>query len=98
MSLACLLLIGAGLMLRSFVNLLRADPGFRPEHLLTASVSLPDATYKPLETLRFWGRLTASLDSVAGIRAAGVGTDLPWTGYDDNISGFTIEGKKPRRQ
>ncbi len=94
-SLACLLLIGAGLMLRSFVNLLRADPGFRPEHLLTASVSLPDASYKPLETLNFWGRLTASLDAVAGVRAAGVGTDLPWTGYDDNISGFTIEGKKP---
>jgi predicted permease len=93
--LACLLLIGAGLMLRSFVNLLRTDPGFRPEHLLTARVSLPDATYKPLDTLRFWGRLTASLDSVAGIRAAGVGTDLPWTGYDDNIGGFTIEGKKP---
>ena len=45
--------------------------------------------------LRFWGRLTANLDSVAGIRAAGVGTDLPWTGYDDNIGGFTIEGKKP---
>jgi predicted permease len=94
-SLACLLLIGAGLMLRSFVNLLRADPGFRPEHLLTASVSLPDASYKPLETLNLWGRLTASLDSVAGIRASGVGTDLPWTGYDDNISGFTVEGKKP---
>ena len=94
-SLACLLLIGAGLMLRSFVNLLRADPGFRPEHLLTASLSLPDATYKPLDTLRFWGRLAQRLDSVAGIRAAGVGTDLPWTGYDDNIGGFTIEGKKP---
>ena len=94
-SLACLLLIGAGLMLRSFVNLLRADPGFRPEHLLTASLSLPDATYKPVDAIRFWGRLTASLDSASGIRAAGVGTDLPWTGYDDNISGFTIEGKKP---
>ncbi|MGA2738766.1 MAG: ABC transporter permease [Bryobacteraceae bacterium] len=93
--LACLLLTGAGLMLRSFVNLLRADPGFRAEHLLTASLSLPDAAYKPLETLRFWGRLTASLDSVAGVRAAGVGTDLPWTGYDDNISGLTIEGRKP---
>jgi predicted permease len=94
-SLACLLLIGAGLMLRSFVNLLRADPGFRPEHLLTARVSLPDATYKPLDTLRFWDSLSASLDSVAGIRAAGVGSDLPWTGYDDNVGGFTIEGKKP---
>jgi predicted permease len=94
-SLACLLLIGAGLMLRSFVNLLRTDPGFRPEHLLTARVSLPDATYKPLEAVHFWGRLCTSLDSAAGIRAAGVGTDLPWTGYDDNMGGFTIEGKKP---
>jgi predicted permease len=93
--LACLLSIGAGLMLRSFVKLLRADPGFRPEHLLTARVSLPDVTYKALDAIRFWGRLTASLYSIAGIRAAGVGTDLPWTGYDDNIGGFTIEGKKP---
>jgi predicted permease len=92
--LACLLLIGAGLMLRSFVNLLRADPGFRPEHLLTAGLSLPDTTYKPTEAVHFWARVTASLDSVAGIRAAGVGTDLPWTGYDDNVGGFTIEGKK----
>jgi predicted permease len=94
--LASVLLIGAGLMLRSFVNLLRADPGFRPEHLLTARVSLPDAAYKTAGTMHFWGRLTASLDSGAGVRAAGVGTDLPWTGYDDNIAGFTIEGKKPR--
>jgi predicted permease len=92
--LACLLLIGAGLMLRSFVNLLRADPGFRPEHLLTARVSLPYATYKPTDAPRFWTRLCASLDSTAGMRAAGVGTDLPWTGYDDNIGGLNIEGRK----
>jgi predicted permease len=93
--LACLLLIGAGLMLRSFVNLLRADPGFRPEHLLTARVSLPYATYKAMDAPRFWTRLCASLNSGAGIRAAGVGTDLPWTGYDDNIGGLNIEGTKP---
>jgi predicted permease len=94
-SLACLLLIGAGLMLRSFVNILRTDPGFRPEHLLTARVALPDASYKPLDMLGFWDRLCTSLNTVAGIRAAGVGTDLPWTGYDDNIGGLNIEGKKP---
>jgi predicted permease len=94
-SLACILLIGAGLMLRSFVNLLRTDPGFRPEHLLTATLSLPDKTYKPKESLVFWRRLAASLNTVAGIRTAGVGSDLPWTGWDDNAGGFTIEGKKP---
>jgi hypothetical protein len=49
--LACLLLIGSELMLRSFVNLLRTDPGFRPEHVITAGVTLPDATYKQLEDL-----------------------------------------------
>ena len=94
-SLACILLIGAALMLRSFVNLLRTDPGFRPEHLLTASVSLPPRVYKPKDTVRFWDTLAESLNSAAGIRAAGIGTDLPWTGYDDNIGGFLIEGKKP---
>jgi predicted permease len=94
-SLACILLIGAGLMLRSFVNLLRTDPGFRPEHLLTASVSLPNKTYKPVDMIRFWGRLGASLNSVSGIRAAGIGTDVPWTGWDDNIGGMNIEGKQP---
>jgi predicted permease len=94
-SLACVLLIGAGLMLRSFVNLLRTDPGFRPEHVLTASVSLPDEHYKTADAALFYRRLINNLTSVAGVRAAGVGTDLPWTGYDDNIGGFTIEGKKP---
>ncbi|HLY18447.1 MAG TPA: ABC transporter permease [Bryobacteraceae bacterium] len=94
-ALACVLLIGAGLMLHSFVRLLRTDPGFRPEHLLTASISLPDAAYKPKDAPPAWSRLLASLSSTAGIRAAGVGTDLPWTGYDDNLGGFTIEGKKP---
>ncbi len=37
--LACLLLVGAGVMLRSFVNLLRLDPGFQPEHVLTAEIA-----------------------------------------------------------
>ncbi|MFN7996540.1 MAG: ABC transporter permease [Bryobacteraceae bacterium] len=94
-SLACILLAGAGLMLRSFVNLLRMDPGFRPEHVLTAGISLPDASYKPVEMIRFYDRLLSNLGTVAGIRAAGIGTDLPWTGYDDNIGGLTIEGQKP---
>jgi predicted permease len=94
-SLACVLLIGAGLMLRSFVNLLRTDPGFRAEHVLTAGIALPDEHYKPAQAPLFYRRLVTNLSSVAGVRAVGVGTDLPWTGYDDNFGGFTIEGKKP---
>ena len=94
--LASVLLIGAGLMLRSFVNLLRMNPGFRPEHVLTASLSLPDTEYKtPAAVIHFYDQLTTNLATATGVKYAGAGTDLPWTGYDENIGGFTIEGKKP---
>jgi predicted permease len=95
-SLACVLLIGAGLMLRSFLNQLNLDPGFKQEHVLTASLSLPHAQYsKPADTAHFYDRLVSNLSSLPGVESAGAGTDLPWTGYDENYGGFTIEGKKP---
>jgi len=94
-SLACVLLAGAGVMLRSFLNLLHTDAGFQPAHVLTARISLPDATYKTNATIaRFYQTLLDGLSSLPGVQAAGAGTDLPWTGYDDNLGGFTIEGKK----
>lgn len=95
-SLACVLLIGAGLMMRSLLNQLRLDPGFRQEHVLTASLSLPHATYSKEEQVgRFYDQLAANLNALPGVESAGVGTDIPWTGYDENAGGFTIEGKKP---
>jgi predicted permease len=95
-SLACVLLVGAGLMLRSFLNLVHLDPGFRQEHVLTASVSLPQERYKkPEQTVRFFDQLTANLNALPDVQSAGAGSDLPWTGYDENMGGFTIEGKKP---
>jgi predicted permease len=94
--LASVLLIGAGLMLRSFVNLLGMNPGFRPQHVLTASLSLPDTVYKtPVAIGHFYDQLVANLAAAPGVKAAGAGTDLPWTGYDENDGGFTIEGEKP---
>jgi predicted permease len=94
-SLACVLLIGAGLMLRTFLNLLYLDPGFREDHMLTASLSLPHARYKTDEqTAQFYDRLAASLNQLPGVESAGAGSDLPWTGYDENAGGFTLEGKK----
>jgi predicted permease len=95
-ALACVLLIGAGLMLRSFLNLLQTDPGFRPDQVLTASLSLPDASYKDTRAIALFGRrLLANLRETPGLSAAGIGSDLPWTGWDDNAGGFHIQGEAP---
>jgi predicted permease len=95
-SLACVLLIGAGLMLRSFLNLLHLDPGFRQDHVLTAGLSLPQARYKSTPAIQqFYERVVAGVASIPGVQSAGIGTDLPWTGYNENLGGFTIEGKQP---
>jgi predicted permease len=98
-SLASVLLIGAGLMLRTFLNLIHLNPGFQQDHLLTASLSLPHSQYKTNEqTGQFYDRLTSSLNTLPGVESAGAGSDLPWTGYDENAGGFTIEGKKQANQ
>ena len=94
-TLACVLLIGAGLMLRSFVNLLRTDPGFRPDNVLTASISLPQATYKDTKDITsFYQRLLPAISATPGLTAAGAASDLPWTGWDENAGGFQIEGER----
>jgi len=94
-SLACVLLIGAGLMLRSFLNQLQQNQGFQAQHVLTATIALPRSQYKAdTAVIQFYDRLLSGLASVPGVQHAGVGSDLPWTGYDDN-AGFNIEGKQP---
>ena len=93
--LASVLLIGAGLMLRTFLNLIHLDPGFREDHLLTATLSLPHAEYKnDAQAAQFYDRLVTELNGLPGVVSAGAGSDLPWTGYDENMGGFEIEGKK----
>ena len=73
-ALACVLLIGAGLLLRSFLNQLNLDPGFRQDHVLTASVALPHAVYKAgAETARFYQRLMVGLGAIPGVEYAGGG-------------------------
>jgi predicted permease len=95
-SLACVLLIGAGLMLRSFLNQLNLNPGFQKDNVLTATLTLPKSTYKTDAAIaHFYQLLMAAMGAMPGVRSAGAGTDLPWTGFDENIGGFTIEGLKP---
>ncbi|HVT96590.1 MAG TPA: ABC transporter permease, partial [Acidobacteriaceae bacterium] len=94
-TLACVLLIGAGLMLRSLLAQLHLNAGFSRDHVLTATLSLPEADYKDGRPVaQFYQELLSGLKTVPGVQTAGAGSDLPWTGWDENTS-FDIEGKQP---
>jgi predicted permease len=93
-SLAFVLLIGAGLLIRTFYYLQRVDPGFEPSGVVTASITLPGARYKtPRDGAAFYRELMTRLSTLPGASSAGGGSDLPWTGYDEN-TGFGIEGRQ----
>ena len=94
-TLACALLIGAGLMLRSLMKQMQLNPGFREDHVLTATLSLPGADYKEGEpVVHFFQQMMGDLRAMPGVVAAGAGSDLPWTGWNENTS-FDVEGKQP---
>jgi predicted permease len=83
-ALALLLLCGAGLMLRSFVQLIRVNPGFRTEHLLTMKIALPSAEYRKSEqTSAYLDRLLERLRTVPGVQSAAAATTLPMSGESD---------------
>ena len=93
-ALSIVLLIGAGLMIRSFARLLAVDPGFKADHVLTAFVSLPVAKYsKREEQVAFFDRLLERLRNVPGVSAAGVVTDIPL--YGGSSTGFDVDGGPP---
>ena len=77
-TLAAVLVLGGGLLIRSFVELQRVDPGFQPHGLLTMEISLPPATYpKPVQVAAFVDRLTDRLSALPGVEAAAVMNGLP---------------------
>ncbi|HVD91819.1 MAG TPA: ABC transporter permease [Vicinamibacterales bacterium] len=97
MALALVLLVGAGLLIRSFVTLMRVDPGFDPSHTLTMKVTLPSASYRgDGQVIAFFDRLFERVDALPGVRAAGGVSYLPLNGLGSATS-FSIEGReKPR--
>jgi putative ABC transport system permease protein len=92
-ALALVLLIGAGLMIRSFVELNRVNPGFNAEGVLTATINLAGARYQERnQRIEFLRRLFDELKAVPGVQAAGASTSLPLTGHNSGI-GFIMEGQ-----
>jgi len=93
MALALMLLVGAGLLMRTFVNLEHVQMGFNPEHVLTFQTDLPGKRYpKDAMYWAFYKNLAARLQALPGVQSVGFGSDIPWTGYDDNTD-IDIEGR-----
>jgi putative ABC transport system permease protein len=93
LALAVMLLVGAGLLLRSFVRVTRVDLGFRAPNLLTALVSLPPARYgDPARQAAFFESVLRRIEVVPGVVSAAVSDSIPLTGINDQGS-FTIEGR-----
>jgi putative ABC transport system permease protein len=85
------LLVGAGLLLRSFANLRNADIGIQPEHLVTARVSLPQAKYATAENqLAFYRQLLTRLENTPGVRDAALSSEIPLEGGSNGY--ITIPG------
>src|SRR6185295_7312293 len=83
-ALSLMLLVGAGLLLRSFLALQVLRPGFDPEGVLTLRVVLPAATYpEPVARLRFYDEASQRLAGISGVAAVGLTSQLPLTGSGD---------------
>ena len=91
MSLA--LLVGAGLMMRSFIHLLHGNPGMDPENVLTFRTGLPPTQFKDkVATRRFFATLRRNLAALPGVEAAGFVTYTPSSNSSDTRN-FYVEGR-----
>jgi len=94
-ALSLVLLIGAGLLLKSFQRLGAVDLGFNAEQTLTMVATLPRTKYDNEEkTLQFYGASLEQLRNSPGINAAGLTTNLPFADGGE-VDGFIVEGHEP---
>ena len=93
-ALALVLLVGAGLFLRSFSRLQDVSPGFEPRGVMTAMLSLPQTQYgEPERRVGFYRALIERLEALPGATSVGLGVPLPFTGNGSSAS-FRVEGRQ----
>jgi putative ABC transport system permease protein len=92
-ALALVLLIGAGLLVRSFTKLQEVTPGFTTGNLLVIQLSLPDNQYRePQQIDNFFQKALERIQALPGVQAAGVASTVPMSGNNSSGS-FSIEGR-----
>jgi predicted permease len=93
-ALSLVLLIGAGLMVRSLVRLVAVDPGFRPERVLTAMLDLPFSKYgNAAQIAAFFQPLLQQLAADPAVVAAAVSNDVPLEGGEAMTPTYRVEGQ-----
>jgi len=94
LAIALILLVGAGLLIKTFWILRSVEPGFNSDHLLTMRVELPEARYKEVDKqTRFRNAVLGGINSLPGVQAAMV-SELPLSGDSLNHD-FVIDGRPP---
>ena len=98
-ALALVLLVGAGLMIRSLTTVLSIDPGFNADRLLVARVSFPVSNTSPGHVLAVWRQMSLKFETIPGIQAASLSaSSVPMTG-DFSALPFWLDGQaKPSTQ
>jgi predicted permease len=94
-ALAVMLLVGAGLLIKSYSRLQEVDPGFAAENVLTAQIMLPATRYPDASARRgFWSRLLERTTQIPGVSAAGLTSNVPFNGMVSSGS-YSIVGYTP---
>ena len=89
---AVILVIGAGLLIRSFWRLRQVDPGFKPDNVLSLSISLPQSKYGDAQRINaFYNQLIDRISGLPGVEAAAIAYDHPLQA--NWIDSFAIEGR-----
>jgi predicted permease len=90
---ALVLLVGAGLMLRTLATLRAIDVGFRPDHLLTLRTTLPAQKYRdPARRIAFFDRVIAGVKALPGVESAAYNSLLPFV-ETGNTQSYHVEGR-----
>ena len=97
-ALAMTLLIGAGLMMKSFIRVRQINIGFNPDRVMTAKVALPATQYSaPAQRINFFQRLLERMSATPGVESVALTSSLPLEEEDISGSDFYIEGRpKPK--
>jgi len=87
-----ILLVGAGLLIHSFVRVLNVDPGFDPHHVLTANINVPDTQYPGLKKTQFYDELLPRIAALPGVTSVAAALPIPLSHIGINIA-FLVEGR-----